>query len=161
MMPDKFVFDSHFDDDASSPDSYSFEGCCGAAIWAEFAEDSLDYRRRMWKSEWVGQVDYWYEENHYSKRPKMPSDSWFEKEILKQTDSEWCGHPGLTLRDGHVYMCILIASQLWLKPLLVKRGFRLVSDRTVNAETGNKLYMFLRDPVSKKGKPPKKNLFRK
>ena len=51
------------------------------------------------------------------------------------------------LQDGHIYSAILQEQQVPVfQQILFDKGFRLVSDRTVNKNTKNRLYFYLRDP---------------
>lgn len=75
------------------------------------------------------------------------------------TDDE----PGSNLKkfaDGHVYIAILASYQLekYQKPL-ESFGFRLVSDNTVNINSGHRLYIYLRDPVTPKSVVQEKRFF--
>lgn len=52
-----------------------------------------------------------------------------------------------TFIPGHVYVAILAAAQQEkYGPLLEKAEFRCVSDRTVNKNSDNRLYVWIRDP---------------
>lgn len=63
---------------------------------------------------------------------------------------------------GHLYFAILADHQVpTFGPILLKAKFRLISDNTINSNTGNRLYVYLRDPVYPKPEPIIKSVFRR
>lgn len=75
------------------------------------------------------------------------------------------GEAGTNLKSfqtGRIYIAILNEAQAIghkYGEILEKAEFRLVSDNTVNKNTGNRLYVYLRDPVTRKKEPLKKRVF--
>jgi hypothetical protein len=52
--------------------------------------------------------------------------------------------------SGRVYLAILAEYQLKdYQPMLLKAKFRLISDNVVNKNSGNRLYVYIRDPKTR------------
>jgi hypothetical protein len=66
-------------------------------------------------------------------------------DIPEHKECHWSGYSFI---QGHLYFAILKEHQVKeFEPTLLKSSFRLVSDNTVNKNTGNRLFVYLRDPV--------------
>ena len=66
----------------------------------------------------------------------------------------------LTFVPGHVYFAILREQQrVEFEKTLLDSRFRLVSDQTVNKNSANRLYVYIRDPETPKPKPVTKSIF--
>lgn len=155
----KFVFNPDWRDFNGSidPDCSEVEYCCGAFEVGGITEDSVVSLRQCLKDQWHEDKQYWLDNDFdilFDKTPRTPSNAYFDK-LLKDKFAK--NFPELYL--GTVYFMILIEPQLWVKSVIVRKGFRLVSDRTVNSNSKNRLYVFIRDPVTPKGSKLKSKRF--
>lgn len=135
-----------------------FEGCCGAYILYGFTEEDEDGVGiiRDLKVDWEEQVSDWQYEDDWKRlekikgrvRPKVPSDKFFKDIYIK----ELTGYVSREIRSGKIGTVILNEHQVWFAKALTDNGFRLVSDRVRNNNTGNRLYFYIRDPLNPKGK---------
>lgn len=143
------------DDDSGSIEDVGFEGCCGATIYFGFPQVYLndlifgvqDYYRDI--------VQDFLTNYPEAKRPKTPTDKQFKDLILECVKRR----ARVNLRSGHLFFVILSEPQKWCRQFLTPQGFRLVSDKTINSNTGNRLYVYLYDAVDKKPKRLKKRVF--
>ena len=144
------------DYDVGIPEQRDFEGCCGAQIITGFPEFNSDWVLEI-KREYAEQVSDWKRETDAEdrgKQGKMPTDAQFQEMVVKKIGP-------ISVHPFSITFAILIESQLIFKPLLIEKGFRLVSDRNVNKSTGNRLYVFIRDPETPKGNKLKKSKFKR
>ena len=162
MTPFRFDLGCALEDlDASAwPEEYDFEGCCGASVISGFPAITIHELRKAW----IEQIDDWVHDNtEYDicdkcikpERPKNPSDKYFKDLLIADVRKSF----NTTYSNGHLYLIVLNEHQLIFEPLLKEKGFRKVSDRVVNEGTGNRLYLYTRDPLTPKGKSLKKSRF--
>lgn len=164
-MADKFEFDLNyaFDDlEFVKPEVQQIRECCGVLEVGPFPTDSLSSLISTLRHEWSAQACDWFEESFgyitqkfQRTMPKKPTDKWFKDQVFAWVLNSL---PGFV--DGKVYLVTLIDTQMWLKPILKKVGFRLVSNRTVNRDSHNRIYIFLRDLRVAKGSKVKTRTFR-
>ena len=141
-----------------------FIGCCGAEILYGFPSVRLNNKQSLkdikehWQEYADNYVEEWAETDAERKqiKPKIPSDAEFNQMIKEYSEVKFG-----KFNDGHIYVIILNEQQKGLFPTLKESGFRLVSDRTVNKNTGNRLYVFLRDHLTPKPKVLKKSAFKR
>lgn len=142
---------------------YSFEvdelqGCCGVSILFDFNyEKSFEDFKSFYEEVFEEDLIIKNLKGHEVKKlPESKLKKLWEDRLQKEIEIT------IDERSGHIYQAVLIDDQLsiWRKPL-EKNGFRLVSDRTVNRTSSNRLYVFLRDPISPKGKSVKKSSFKR
>lgn len=146
MTTKKFVYVPCFDE--SYLDISEFPDCCGAEILSSFNS------HENYLPDWNDQVYDWMDDNPTAKRPKEPSKKFFQ-ELHKKAVAQ-----SISRSDkGTITFAILAEFQYYLKPVLLAKGFREISDRTVNARTSNRLHIFLRDIRTPKGKKLKKRRF--
>jgi len=128
----------------TSPYLTDFENCCGADILSDFPSLS---KRQL-------ELNYAQYKRNF-KRGKSVTLAEFKKQSLSRVEE--------TVRSvatsSKLRLAIITEEQLLIKSILIKHGFRLVSDKNVNKNTGNRLYVFLRDPETPKGKNVKKCVF--
>jgi hypothetical protein len=158
----QFKFDIRDSNEDNTTSAYDFEGCCGAKIVSYLPQNTLSGLISKVKDVWLDQVDdflgfgacdkngNWVDPKH----PKIPSNESFRSLILQNL------HKLLPVPEpGTVYILILNEVQNWMGSILKKYGYRLVSNRTINRRTDNRLYVYLLDPVSPRGKTNKKRMF--
>lgn len=144
----KFVFDPYYAlvDIMSNLSTQEYEGCCGSRIIFGFPEATTREIVRDIQHEWE---DRYTEFKMNPDAPFLPSKRLTEQEcldlLIKDLDQEF---PELS--TGLLYSCILNQDQKWLIPYLENKGFRVVSDNTINKETGNKLFMLVWDKMPAK-----------
>lgn len=129
-----------------TPEVLDFAGCCGAKILTGFCEDRKSYIISLIKDQINDDLnDHFYNGQHSYKIPnkfRYPTSDRILEKFLQSTIDSWMPD----FKNGTLYFVILNIVQSWIGPYLKKHGFRLVSDRTVNANSGNRLYVWLRDP---------------
>lgn len=138
-----------------------YENCCGAYLLTNFPTQSQANAVEYFRDDWYEQMRDWLDEQTYTnqlKRPKKPSNGFFLKIILEQITEKI--HDKIKSNLDLVGNVILNETQKWIIPCLKKNGFRLVSDRTVNPDTENRLYVLIRDLLTPKGKTIKKRVFK-
>lgn len=143
------------DDESGGIEGVEFEGCCGASIYFGFPQSTLKQLIDGVKESWYEHVSSFLDRTPNSKEPKTPTDKQLEDLIVTCVKNR----TRVNLRSGHLFFVILSEPQKWCSQFLTPQGFRLVSDKTVNANTGNRLYVYLYDKENKKPKPMKKRFF--
>ena len=71
---------------------------------------------------------------------------------------DWTGPELGTFNPGHMYLAILSSEQEAYIPRLLKAKFRLLSDKVVNRNTGNTLFLYVRD-IAPRTKAVRKRTF--
>lgn len=130
--------------------------CCGAFIFYGFPIESFETIKQMVKKTFY---DNWIEHQKYHLKAKKPIFKLTNKQIATVLFDRIFTNKAGPLLQGHLYSLILIEQQLWMKPFLIKKGFRLVSSTVKNSNTGNILYMFIRDGKKVNGKKLTKRAF--
>lgn len=136
-----------------------FEGCCGASIISNFPilreSDLLRYIEGVYLYRVSRFID------NYNVTPKKEKFSELRPIWKKAIEDHILSELGscLSPKVGHLYFVILNETQSWMGRILKKKDFRLVSGRTVNSNSQERLYVYLYDPVHPKGKSAKKRMF--
>lgn len=144
----EFDWDSFFEihEENFDPQEHEFEGCCGALEFYGFPEVATTYKTFVW--EWKNSVDEQQDEaglyGHKLTETEYPTEAVFKKKQLEFFEKELHREPA-ELKYYGVFLIVLIKSQLFLKPMLLKQGFKLVSDKGVNPKTRNTLYVFIKE----------------
>ena len=142
-------------------ETQDFPECCGILVLTGFWEVTHKEFLEEIHDDYRASEDFFFE-NCYGDRDwpqpsKMPSDKFFTDMYLKELGEYIHEIRG---DKGSITMAVLNEIQNWQKPALIANGFRLVSDRTVNGSTGNRLYVYIYDPSTSKGKNLKKRAFK-
>lgn len=164
-MTGKFQYDNddaldYILNNSGSVKCIEFNYCCGASIIANFPEISkIEFSRKLrdtFASQWDDYVEDFYGlRKHRPNKPSYPNlNEIIEGYVLSSVEKS------MKIRSGHLYFVILNETQSWIGQYLKKKDFRLVSDRTVNRNSGQRLFVYLRDPLDPKGKAVKKRTFR-
>jgi hypothetical protein len=125
--------------------------CCGMSEWGRFLEENLAVLYHKVNESYKYFCDS--RELKYNKISQQTIKRIYFDYLKDKFNSD-------VPSKGHITIATLINDQLWIAPCLRELGFRLVSSRTVNSNSGNRLYVYMYDPLTPRNKKSKKRFFR-
>lgn len=128
----------------------NFEGCCGASI--------LCYLPIVSKKLAIRNVEDFIEGLFSEFEYNISDETEIIRLKIKATEHldiflDYLQRAFDTVRKkGHITFLILNDTQYWMNSFVKKQGFRLVSNRTVNSNTDQRLHVYMYDPLTPKRK---------